>query len=268
MSLGISVHRNLDELVSAFAADFAAVLHRTRTGLVVLSTSPISLAVVDRLVHANALGTVAASYLRFVASDESYPPVDPLLPTNRSILTERFLTPLSIDSSRLRSFDPSALSTVEECRSMDVYLETAGPALLYVGEIDASGRIGQVQPGTPYGSRCHIACIPDRADSADILFGKPQRTPCAMTLGLHEFSHADRCLVAASGAEAGASIRQSLTGLVSEELPCGVLRFCRSVHLLLDEAAGRALGDDLLRRFAVDTRDSVTEDLPPPFFAG
>lgn len=269
MSLGISVHRDLDELVSAFEAEFSAVLLRTPSGLVVLSTGPVSLAGMDRLARSKTLASDATlSNLRYLASDEPYPPGNPLHPTSRSVLTERFFSPLTIDPSCLRSFDSSASNPLEECRRMDDYLEKAGPPRLFVGEIDSVGRIGRVQPGASYRSRCHIACIPDRADSPDLLFGKPHQTPCAMTLGLQEFSRADHCLVSAIGSEAGASIRKALSGLVSEEIPCGVLRFCRSVHLLLDAAAGRALGDDLLHRFAVDTRDSVTEDLPPPFFAG
>jgi 6-phosphogluconolactonase/glucosamine-6-phosphate isomerase/deaminase len=269
MSLGISVHKNLDELVPILADEILTTLCRNPTGIVVLPTGPISLAVYDHLAASRSPSTATDfAEARFVLADEAYHPSTSMSPTNRSILMERFLSPLSIDPSRLRSFDLNASSAVEECHGMDVYIDTLGPVNLFVGEIDSSGRIGRVQPETPYRSRCHVACIPDPVDDTEPLFGRQHKTPCAMTLGLQDFTRAGSCLVSAVGWGAGAAIRRALSGLVSEQLPCGALRFCRSVHLLLDTDAGHAIGDDLLRRFALDLRDTATVDLPPPFFAG
>ena len=88
-----------------------------------------------------------------------------------------------------------------------------------------------------------------------------------MTIGLQEFTRADLCIVAAMGESAGIAIRKSLSGLVSEDLPCGVLRFGRVSRLFLDASAGRAIGDDLLRRYVLDMHAAGPGDQPPPFFA-
>jgi len=274
VSLGIFVHSSREALVNAVADEFAAKVRSRPAALVALPTGPIASEVYARIVRSEQArvpsvvdGAASAPFgfpdTPFVSIAERMRGSVLTGPPMRDRLVDDFFRPLSMDPARLASFSDDPASTTEECRKMDRFVDSFGAVGLFFAEIDEKGRIGLVDGGTRFQTRSQVATRCE-VDGADSLFGKPMPRPCGLSLGLQDVTEADFCLTAAVGAETGVLIRHALGGLVSETYPCAVLRFCRNGSLHVDAAAGRAIGDDLLRRFTLNEseKESTTKALP------
>ncbi len=272
--LSIFVHSTLEDLVDAVASEFIAKIRSRPADLVALPTGPISSAVYERIVRrerdrvpAEAVTAADPAFgfpdTPFVSVGEKF--VDPTLagPSMRDLLVDAIFRPLSMDPSRLTSFPENPTSTTEECWKMDRYVDSFGAVGLFFAEIDAKGRIGLSDGGTGFEMRSQVSTRCDE-DDARSLFGQPLPKACGLSLGLQDVTDAEFCLVAAVGAETGAIVRHALGGLVDESYPCAVLRFCRGGSLHVDAEAGRAIGDDLLRRFTLNEseKESTAQALP------
>ena len=258
--LGIVVHPNLAELVSAVAAEAAAVLRTDPGGLVAVAPGPLLDRVYDRIAASDPDAFRSAA---FVSASELFRAPGEEIPSNRQRLRERLLAPLGIDPERLQSFDPDAPSPERECQRMDEWLDLRGGVLLYLAECDEEGRLGIVQKKASVRSRSHVAMSVPAAAGGDPLFGRPAPKRLGLTLGLQDFAAARRCLVLAQGPAAGASLRRALGGLVSEEYPAAAMRLGRICHLAVDPAAAEEIGDDLLRRFPITPLDAAPDPYAP-----
>jgi 6-phosphogluconolactonase/glucosamine-6-phosphate isomerase/deaminase len=272
--LGIFVHSTREELVAALADEFTAKVRAHPARLVALPTGPISLGVYDRIVRRELdrvpTGSGGSVFPPFGFPDTPFVGIGERMrvsvltgPPMRDLLVEAFVRPLSIDASHLVSFPEDPSSTTEECRRMDRFVDSFGGVGLFFAEIDDKGRIGLVDNGTGFQTRSQVATRADE-NEAHSLFGKPMPRPCGLSLGLQDVTDAEFCLVAAIGAETGALVRHALGGLVSEQYPCAALRFCRNGSLHVDVDAGRAIGEDLLRRFTLNEseKETMTQELP------
>jgi glucosamine-6-phosphate deaminase len=132
----------------------------------------------------------------------------------------------------------------EEARQYDLGIERAGGIDLQILGIGMNGHIGFNEPGTPFGSRAHVADISGRSLSDKAEFYRktglaPRR---AVTLGIRNIMEARKVLLIAKGAAKRDVVKRAVLGPVSTEVPASVLQLHPDTVVVLDEAAASGLG--------------------------
>jgi len=169
-------------------------------------------------------GAPDASRLQFVNLDE-YAGIAPS--DHRSFfaeLHERFLDPIRIDVDQVRLLNGRASDPQQECDAHEQYIRSRGGIDLAILGIGANGHIAFNEPGTPFGSRTHVAAL-----SAETCRSLQHRFGCevpryGLTLGIATILEARAILLLASGVEKALALRQAFCSEPTPLLPASALQ--------------------------------------------
>lgn len=133
-------------------------------------------------------------------------------------------------------------------RQYENLISTAGGIDLQILSVGPNGHIAFNEPGTPFGTRSHVAEISSRSLEVKSDFYRktgfhPRK---AITLGIRNIMNARKILFVAKGSEKSEIVRKALLGPVTPEVPASVLQLHPDVLILLDPlAAARVVESDV-----------------------
>ena len=121
----------------------------------------------------------------------------------------------------------------------DAMIEAAGGIDLQILGIGSDGHIAFNEPGTSFNSLTHIA---ELAQSTIVdnsrFFNSIDEVPTkAVTMGLASIMKAKKIVLIATGENKADAIKGLLMGLITEKLPCSILRNHPDVTIYVDRAA-------------------------------
>lgn len=143
-----------------------------------------------------------------------------------------------IDIDKENTHVPSG-TNLENPEEYDALIEQAGGIDLQILGIGSDGHIAFNEPGTPFNSLTHVA---ELAESTIVdnsrFFNSIEEVPTkAVTMGLASIMKAKKIVLIATGENKAQAIQGLLEGLITEKLPCSILRNHPDVVVYLDRAA-------------------------------
>ena len=143
-----------------------------------------------------------------------------------------------IDIDKENTHVPSG-TNLENPEEYDTLIEQAGGIDLQILGIGSDGHIAFNEPGTPFNSLTHVA---ELAESTIVdnsrFFNSIEEVPTkAVTMGLASIMKAKKIVLIATGENKAQAIQGLLEGLITEKLPCSILRNHPDVIVYLDRAA-------------------------------
>ena len=149
-----------------------------------------------------------------------------------------------IDLPRERIHVPNGLDSSQEAlMAYEQEIEAFGGIDIQLLGIGCDGHIGFSEPGTPFGSRTHVAELTQNTMEVNARFFQSidQVPRSAVTMGIRTVMNAREIILIATGKSKAEIIKATLTGPVTEAVPASVLQLHPCVTLYLDEEAAALL---------------------------
>ena len=145
-----------------------------------------------------------------------------------------------IDINKENTNVPSGIGEYETLATeYDNKIEEAGGIDLQILGIGSDGHIAFNEPGTPFDSLTHVAELAQSTiEDNSRFFNSIEEVPTkAVTMGLASIMRAKKIVLIATGANKADAIQGLLLGLITEELPCSILRNHPDVTIYVDREA-------------------------------
>ena len=145
-----------------------------------------------------------------------------------------------IDIDKENTHVPCGTGDYEElAKEYDQQIEQAGGIDLQILGIGSDGHIAFNEPGTPFSSLTHVAELAESTiQDNSRFFNSIEEVPTkAVTMGLASIMKAKKIVLIATGANKADAIRGLLLGLITEKLPCSILRNHPDVTIYVDRDA-------------------------------
>lgn len=145
-----------------------------------------------------------------------------------------------IDIKKENTHVPCGIGDYEaKAKEYDEMIANAGGIDLQILGIGSDGHIAFNEPGTSFESLTHVA---DLAESTikdnSRFFNSIEEVPTkAVTMGLASIMRAKKIVLIATGTNKADAIRGLLEGLITEDLPCSILRKHPDVTIYVDSEA-------------------------------
>lgn len=145
-----------------------------------------------------------------------------------------------IDIEKENTHVPSGnIENVESIEEYDAQIEAAGGIDLQILGIGSDGHIAFNEPGTSFNSLTHIAELaPSTISDNSRFFESIEQVPTkAVTMGLASIMKAKKIVLIATGENKADAVKGLLMGLITEKVPCSILRRHPDVTIYVDREA-------------------------------
>ena len=150
-----------------------------------------------------------------------------------------------IDINKENTHVPSGTEDYEEkAKEYDTLIEQAGGIDLQILGIGSDGHIAFNEPGTPFNSLTHVAELAESTiQDNSRFFNSVEEVPTkAVTMGLASIMKAKKIVLIATGANKADAIKGLLLDVITEDLPCSILRNHPDVTIYVDRDAYSKVG--------------------------
>ena len=145
-----------------------------------------------------------------------------------------------VDINKENTHVPSGTGDFEElAKEYDSLIEQAGGIDLQILGIGSDGHIAFNEPGTSFDSLTHVAELAQSTiEDNSRFFNSIEEVPTkAVTMGLSSIMKAKKIVLIATGTNKAEAIEGLLQGLITENLPCSILRRHPDVTIYVDKDA-------------------------------
>lgn len=145
-----------------------------------------------------------------------------------------------IDINKDNTHVPCGTNDYEsKAKEYDEMIEKAGGIDLQILGIGSDGHIAFNEPGTSFDSLTHVAELAQSTiNDNSRFFNSIEEVPTkAVTMGLASIMKAKKIVLIATGENKADAIRGLLQGLITEDLPCSILRNHPDVTIYVDHDA-------------------------------
>ncbi|MEO6290401.1 MAG: glucosamine-6-phosphate deaminase [Ginsengibacter sp.] len=157
-------------------------------------------------------------------------------------LNNDLLRPLNVQEDKIVFFDGRASNAEEECDRIENFISHHGGIDVAIVGLGMNGHVGMNEPGTPIGSRTHVAEIDSTTQIVgQKYFKEEQKLTHGLTLGLTTLLKTTYVMLVASGSKKAAIVQQVLEEEISEQLPASILRNHEHFYVYLDSDAASQL---------------------------
>lgn len=163
-------------------------------------------------------------------------------------MNEQLFDHIDINRANVHIPNGKAEDSEKECEFFEQKIKDYGGIDLQLLGIGSNGHIGFNEPGTSFQSRTHVIELTEktRIDNSRF-FEKFEDVPThAITMGIGTIMESKEIVLIASGEGKRETIKQLLTGPISEDFPASCLHEHPNVTIIVDEAA---LGDVDIKKF-------------------
>ena len=131
------------------------------------------------------------------------------------------------------------MESEENLEQYDALIEEAGGIDLQILGIGSDGHIAFNEPGTSFNSLTHIAELaPSTISDNSRFFESIEEVPTkAVTMGLASIMKAKKIVLIATGEGKADAVKGLLMGLITEKVPCSILRKHPDVTIYVDRDA-------------------------------
>lgn len=151
-----------------------------------------------------------------------------------------------IDIDKNNTHVPCGIGDYEtKAAEYDEQIAAAGGIDLQILGIGSDGHIAFNEPGTPFNSLTHVADLQESTIKDNSrFFNSIEEVPTkAVTMGLASIMKAKKIVLIATGLNKADAIKGLVTGLITEKLPCSILRRHPDVTIYVDkDAYSKVLG--------------------------
>ena len=164
----------------------------------------------------------------------------------RSFMERHLFQHVNIPFERHNFLDGSAADPDAECARYERAIAEAGGIDLQVLGIGTNGHIGFNEPARELQSHTHRVTLKaeTRRSNADLFGGDAARVPAeALSMGMASILGARAIVLLATGSGKAACVERVVNGPLTTDLPASFLQLHRDVDIMLDEQAGRRLGN-------------------------
>ncbi|MBD2701994.1 glucosamine-6-phosphate deaminase [Spirosoma sp. BT702] len=224
------------------AEHMVAVINQKPDALICVTSGDTPTETYHRFAALVQAGHADISRCTFVGLDEwvGFTPSDAGSCTN--YLFRDLFIPLELPSEQIYIFDATSNDLEAECARIDTLIDSHGGLDLMLVGMGMNGHIGLNEPGTPFTLGCHVG---DLAESTVTVgqkyFEKETTLTQGITLGLRHLTGAHDAIMLVSGEKKAATLREALTGPVTEELPASIVQTGSNIRVWFDEPAGQLL---------------------------
>lgn len=160
----------------------------------------------------------------------------------RYYLDQQLFGPLHIDESRICFFDGRSDHPETECTRTEEFIGNHRGIDIAILGLGMNGHIGMNEPGTPAGSRSHVAEIaPLTQQVGQKYFPAQRKLEQGLTLGLGTLMEARHILLLVNGEHKARIAQRIIEEPISEQLPASLLREHPGLTIYLDRAAAQFL---------------------------
>ncbi len=146
-----------------------------------------------------------------------------------------------VNLDRQKTFLPDGLAgdSRKACEDYEEMIRRTGGIDLQLLGLGHDGHIGFNEPADAFEKKTHLVDLAEQTIQANKRFfaSKEDVPRQALTMGIQTIMSADRILLAVSGADKAAVLRDALFGPVTPQLPASVLQLHPQLMLVADEAA-------------------------------
>lgn len=145
-----------------------------------------------------------------------------------------------IDIDKNNTHVPNGVGNYEDdAKCYDDLIEHAGGIDFQILGIGSDGHIAFNEPGTPFNALTHIAELAESTirDNSRFFNSISEVPTKAVTMGLASIMRAKKIVLIATGENKADAIHGLLEGLVTEKLPCSILRNHPDVTIFVDHEA-------------------------------
>lgn len=238
----IQTFPDYDTLSQHTAEHIAALVHQKPDAVLCLASGDTPTGAFHRFVALAQAGQVDVSRSTFVGLDEwvGFGPDDTGSCSN--YVYRDLFRPLGLRADQIHTFDAKADDLAAECSRIDALIDSRGGLDLLLVGMGMNGHIALNEPGTPFTNGCHVV---DLAESTITVgqkyFDKETVLTQGITLGLRHLTGAHDVILLVSGAKKGPTLREALTGPVTEQVPASIVQTRSNVRVWIDADAGRLL---------------------------
>ncbi len=153
-------------------------------------------------------------------------------------LNNDLFDPLNVVERNILFFDGRAANPEKECERIEKLISEHGGIDVAIVGLGMNGHVGMNEPGTPTGSRVHVAEIdPVTQSVGQKYFKDEQQLTHGLTLGLATLMEARNIMLVVSGIKKAQVVQKVLEENISERLPAGILRRHDNLNVYLDKEA-------------------------------
>jgi glucosamine-6-phosphate deaminase len=232
----IVIKRTLGEVDSAGAQEIGRQIIAKPASVLGLATGNTTIGLHDAMVKLyKDLGISFAEAVTF--NVDEYVGVPPDHPAScRYRIFEQLLNLIDIRRENCHIPDGTAPDPEREAFEYEERIAAAGGIDLQILGIGMNGHIGFNEPGTPFGTKSHVAGISRRSLSDKSEFYRdsgfhPER---AITLGIRNIMNARKVLLVAKGQAKSEIMKKVLFGPVTPDVPASILQLHPETVVLLD----------------------------------
>lgn len=153
-----------------------------------------------------------------------------------------FFEPARIANSQITFFDSKSADLAGECKRVDNIIFQRGSLDLLIVGVGMNGHIGLNEPGTSFGTYCHVSELALSTKTAgQKYFSSATPLTKGITVGLKHIMEAKFAMVMASGKKKSSIVKLIVEGPVTEAVPATILRHHKNALLMMDKAASSQL---------------------------
>lgn len=235
MKVKIKSKEKISEEIAKLIIDLVNENHKAVLGL---ATGSSPLGVYERLVNACKNNEVSFKDVTTFNLDEYVGLDGQHNQSYRFFMNDNLFNHIDIDLNKTHV--PSGVGNYEEsAKEYDNLIEEAGGIDLQILGIGSDGHIAFNEPGTSFNSLTHIAELAESTikDNSRFFNSVDEVPTKAVTMGLASIMRAKKIVLIATGENKADAIHGLLEGLITEDLPCSILRNHPDVTIYVDHAA-------------------------------
>jgi glucosamine-6-phosphate deaminase len=229
---------DVQDIYNEVADVFVDVIKSKTNPILGLATGSTPIGVYDELIKRNKEGKVSFKNVTSFNLDE-YVGLDGNHDQSyRYFMNTHLFNHVDIDKNK--TFVPLGIGDIKDnAKKYDLMIDAAGGIDLQILGIGSDGHIAFNEPGTPFNSLTHVAELAQSTiEDNSRFFNSIEEVPTkAVTMGLASIMKAKKIVLIATGENKADAIQGLLQGLVTEQLPCSVLRHHPDVTIYVDKAA-------------------------------
>ncbi|KUO51616.1 MAG: glucosamine-6-phosphate deaminase [Desulfitibacter sp. BRH_c19] len=230
--------------LSAEAAKYVACRIEQKSNLVLgLATGSTPLGMYKQLIKLYQLKQVSFSQVTTFNLDEYYPIAREIPHSYYSYMRENLWNRVDIRMENTNIPDGNPVDALKVCLDYEARIEEVGGIDLQVLGIGENGHIGFNEPGASLSANTHLVKLSEDTIKANSRFfvdinDVPKQ---AITMGMGTIMKAKEIILLAAGESKAEIIKETLTGVISTQIPASMLQVHPRVTVLLDKGAGKLI---------------------------
>ena len=159
-------------------------------------------------------------------------------------MQEQLYGALSIPQERGITPDCTPNDAGAECQRLEEFIQGKGGVGLQILGVGADAHLGFCLPGTPFGTRTHVANIsPVLRNNMMQNFGMADADvpTTGITLGMRTMMECETPVCVVTGSGKAEAVANSILGPVTEDVPASILQLHRNTIWYLDQAAAEGI---------------------------